>query len=428
MQVKISHPSKTEAIVAVVSTPEELQAIKVHVLTHFQNDVKVPGFRSGKIPAEVLEKHVDQSAFQNRFIEEAVEQLYGQAVQTNQLRVVDRPQISLTKFVPFTTLEFEAKVPIISEIKLADYKKIKLAKKAVTISTGDIKNVISSLKTRMAEKKDVDRAAQESDQVWIDFKGVNDKGEPVSGADGKDYPLVLGSKTFIPGFEENLTGLKAGDEKTFTLKFPSDYGVKTLANKKVSFTVNVTKVQEVVEPKVDDDFAAKVGPFKTVSELKADIKKQLTHERRHELDREYESELIRKVSDKSEVDVPAVLINDQIERFMQDLRQNINYRGLTEAEYLEGEGKTEEQYRQDVVKPQAIERVKASLVLAEIAEIEKLEVSPEELEVRIQTLKGQYQDPQMQAELNKPEAKRDIASRILTEKTVKRLTDYATKK
>jgi trigger factor len=240
--------------------------------------------------------------------------------------------------------------------------------------------------------------------------------------------LLLGSKTFIPGFEENLVGTNAGEEKTFTLTFPKDYGVKALANKKVTFTVNVTKVQEVIEPKVDDAFAAQVGPFKTVKELKDDIKKQLTHERQHELDRDFESELVKEISDKSKVTIPEVMINDQVERLLRDLQQNLTYRGQTFPEFLEQEGKTEEQYRKDVLAPQAEERVKAGLVLSEIAEREGIEVTPEELEIRVQILKNQYQDQAMQAELEKPENRRDIAARLLTEKTLNKLVHYATNK
>jgi trigger factor len=279
----------------------------------------------------------------------------------------------------------------------------------------------------MSEKKDVDRAAAADDQVWIDFKGVNEKGEPVNGADGKDYPIILGSNTFIPGFEDNVVGMSVGEEKSFTLTFPKDYGVKALANKKVTFTVTVTKVQEVIEPKVDDEFAAKAGPFKTVKELKEDIKKQVQSERQYEADRNFEAELIRQISQKTSVALPQVLIEEQIERYLRELKQNVAYRGMTWQEYLEAEGMSEEDYKQNVVQPQAEERLKASLVLAEIAEKEGLEVTPEELEVRMQILKGQYQDAAMQTELEKPEARRDIAARMLTEKTIARLIDYAAK-
>lgn len=428
MQVKKTNPSKTEVVLTVIADEKELAPIKTHVLTHFQKSVKVPGFRAGKIPAEILEKNIEPSALQSQFLEEAIEQLYVAAAQDNKLRPVDRPQIEIKKFVPFTTLEFEAKVSVIGEITLPDYTKIKLAKPEVKVAEKEIKEVLTNLQTRLAEKKDVNRAAKDGDQVWIDFTGVDAKTkDTIKGADGKDYPLVIGSNTFIPGFEPELVGLESGAEKTFTVTFPKDYGAKEMAGRKVTFTVNVTKVQEVITPKLDDAFAAKAGPFKTMAELKKDITAQLSKEQQNQADRDYESELVKKISDKSKVDVPEVLVNDNIERLMRDLKQNLVYRGQTIQEFLDAEGKTEEAYRKEVVKPQAAERVKASLVLAEIAEKEKLDVTPEELEIRMQILKSQYQDPQMQEELAKPEARRDIASRLLTEKTLQKLVGYATK-
>ncbi len=424
MQVKISHPSKTEAVVTIIANEAELKFIQEHVLEHFQGSVKVPGFRAGKVPAEILMKHVDQNQLQSRFLEEAVEQLYAQVMQSHKLRPVANPQIAVKKFVPFNTLEFEATVPVVGEMKLADYKKVKKTKPKVAITAKDVDEVVASLQTRAAEKVDVDRAVKNGDQVYIDFKGVDAKGEPVKGADGKDYPLILGSKSFIPGFEENLIGLKAGDEKTFTLKFPKDYGVKALASKAVTFTVNLIKVQELKEPKLDDAFAVTVGPFKTLADLKADIKKQLLIERQQQADRAYENELIQAISNKSVVAIPKVLVDDQINRMEDEERQNLTYRGQTWQEHLDEEGVNEEQHKEQK-RPQAEERIKASLVMAEIAEAEGLEVTPEELDVRMQLLRGQYQDLAMQAELAKPEARRDIAGRILTEKTLAKLSNYA---
>lgn len=424
MQVKVTHPEPTQAEITVIASESELKSIKVQVLNNFQDRVKIAGFRTGKVPPSVLEKSVDQNQLQSEFLEEALQQLYFQAVRSQKVRPVERPTVELSKFVPFSTLEFVAKVPVVGDLKLGDYKKIKVAKKPVEITSKDISEVIKSLQDRISEKKDVDRPAKTGDQIWIDFKGTDAKGVDVNGAEGKDYHLILGSNKFIPGFEENLIGLKANDEKTFALKFPADYGVKALANKKVTFAVTVSKVQEVVNPKADDNFAAKVGPFKTLGELKEDIKKQLTIERQQEADRAHESDIISAISAKSSMKIPKVLTDDQIERMEREERQNLTYRGQTWEEHLAEEGVTAEEHKEKK-RPDAEERLKASLILAEIAEAEQLEVMPEELEIRMQALKSQYKDPQMLAELEKPETRRDIAGRLLTEKTLARLVGYA---
>ncbi len=425
MQIKRTNSSDTETKLTVIASEKELASMKQHVLGHFRKRVKIAGFREGKAPLELVEKHVDDAIFQSEFLEDAINQLYVQAIREEKLRPISNPNVSITKFVPYTTLEFDAELSIIGAVTLPDYKKVKKTKPVVTVTNDDVKEVLKNLQMRAAEKKDVDRAAKESDQVWIDFAGVDAKGEPVQGADGKDYPIVLGSKTFIPGFEENVIGMKAGEEKSFTLTFPADYHVAALAKKKVTFTVTATRVQEVIEPKVDDAFAATVGPFKSAAELKADIKKQLQAEKQNESDRTFEAELVGELAAKTKVALPQVMVEEQIDKIEEQERQNLVYRGQTWEEHLKDEAVTAEEHREQK-RPEAEKSIRASLMLAEIAEKEGLDITAEELDLRIQLLKGQYQDAAMQAELDKPENRRDIASRILTEKTVATIVDYAT--
>ncbi len=427
MNVKKTNHSPTSVTLQFSVHEAELLPIKQKAVAKLGANLKIAGFRPGKAPQGVIEKNIDQSLLQTEVLEEAVNNLYVKGVEEHQLRPVGQPEISIKKFVPFTTLEFEAKMDVVGEIKLADYKKIKKTKEVTKVLAKDVQEVLDSLKVRAADKKDVSRAAKNGDQVIIDFSGKDTKGKPVAGAEGTGYPLILGSNSFIPGFEDNLIGMKAGDEKSFEITFPKDYGVHALANSKVTFTVKVGGVQEVVEPKIDDEFAKKVGPFKTVEELKADIKKQLTAERQNELDRKFEQELIEEIAKKSTVNVPEGLIEEQLDAAEREERQNLMYRGQTWEEHLKDEGVTESEHRERNRKS-AEERVKAGLVLSEISEKEQLSVTPEELEMRIQLYKGQYQDAAMQAELDKPENRRDIAMRILTEKTINKLTDYATAK
>ena len=427
MQVTKKNLSDTKVQLKLAADAELLTAVKQEVLRELAQNMKLAGFRAGKAPLAMVEKNADPSRLQTEFLEHAVNRLYVFALDQEKLRPVDQPQIKIAKFVPFDTLEIEAEVEIVGEVKLPDYKKIKLTKEKVTITAKDIDEVIGNLRQREAEKQEVQRAAKDGDQVTIDFKGADAKtNEPIGGADGKDYPLTLGSNTFIPGFEPNLVGVKPGEEKAFTITFPKDYGVKTLQNRKVTFTVTVKQVKEVVEPKVDDAFAAKVGPFKTVADLKADIKKQLQAEKDYRADQQYADDLITKITEKAKVAIPNVLVDEQIERLERDQRQNLMYRGQTWQEFLEEQGLTEESYRKQL-RPGAELRVKAGLVLAEIAEAEKVEITAKELDEQMSLLKQRYPDAAMQTELAKPEARRDIASRMLTEKTIAKLTEYASK-
>jgi trigger factor len=426
MQVKKEQKTPTQSHLVITAGVEDLLPIKNHVLGHFRKNVKVPGFRPGKAPIAMVEKNVSQQALLDEFMDHALNDLYRNAIEQEKLRPVASPKVELKKFVPYKELEFHADVETIGEIKLPNYKTIKLTKKPVTITAKDVNDIIANLQNRMAERTNVKRAAKNGDEVVIDFSGRDEEDKPVSGADGKDYPLNLGSKTFIPGFEEELVGLKAGDEKEFKITFPRDYNVAVLQNKKVTFKVSVKKIQELKEPKADDEFAKQAGPFKTLVELKSDIKTQLKAEREKEAQSQYENELIQKIVEKSAVEVPEALIEEQVERMEEEEKRNLVYRGQTWQEHLESEGVTEKEHRERQ-KPDAELRVKAGLVLSEIADQEQLTVESEELEIRIQMLKGQYKDPAMQAELDKPENQQDIASRLLTEKTIAKLVEYSSK-
>jgi trigger factor len=198
-----------------------------------------------------------------------------------------------------------------------------------------------------------------------------------------------------------------------------------LQSKKVTFAITVHKVEEATEEPIDDEFASKVGPFKNLGELKEDIKKQITAERETQAERAFEDAIIKELVKKSKIAIPAGLLAEQVEAVDNEFKQTLMYRGQTFQEYLDASGQTESQYREKELTPAAEERIKAGLILSEIAEAEGLTVTPEELEIRVQILKGQYaSDAQMQAELDKPENRRDVASRLLTEKTIAKIVSF----
>lgn len=428
MQIKLTRNTDTNVTIVVTADAETLEKIKLATVRHFNTkDLKIAGFRAGKAPLDMVEKHLDQQLLQSEFIDRVLNHFYSQAVIKENLRTVGQPQVNLKKFVPFTTVEFDVTVEVLGKITLPDYTKIRKLKETAKVAAKDIADVLESLAKRAAEKKPVTRAAKSGDEVVIDFEGVDAKGQSVNGTDGKDYPLILGDSSFIPGFEENVVGVKVGDKKTFTIPFPKDYGVKALQSKKVTFTITAKTVSELVLPKVDDDFARKTGPFTSLQNLKDDIKAQLTIERQRELDQQYDNDLLKQIADKTTVTIPESVIDEQVLRAEAEEKQNLTYRGQTWQEHLDSEGVTEEEHRKRNRKD-ALEQVRIGIVLGAIGDKEGIVVEPEELEVRMQLLKGQYQDPQMQAELEKPEARQDAASRIRIEKVLAKLSDYATKK
>lgn len=419
MKLHTDRKKDTLVVLEITASVEELAKVKNKVLHALAPRVKVAGFRDGKVPMEVVEKNIDDATYQSEFINEAINTLYVAALKEERIRPVDQPQVSVKKFVPFTELEFTMEIAVVGKIKLPDYKKIKAKMTEVKISAKEIDEVLKNLQTRAADKKEVNRVAKLKDEAVIDFKGVDKKGEPVAGADGKDYPLVLGSGTFIPGFEDNVVGMKIGDEKSFEVTFPKDYGAKALQNAKVTFTIKLNKLSEVVEPALDDKFASTVGPFENLKQFKDDIKKQLEHDASHRAERDWEAAIVNELADKTVVAIPEVLLTEQSEMIMQEVKQNVVQRGMTFDEFIASSGMTEEEYKKNEVAPEAERRVKAGLMLSEIADVEGIDVEPEELEARMQQLKGQYRDPKMQEELDKPENRREINSRLRTEKVIK---------
>jgi len=421
MKLHVERPTETQANVVVSAEPEELAKIKNRVLKKLAPRVKLSGFRDGKAPIEMIEKNVDQQLFQSEFLDEAVNTLYVAALKEERLRPVGNPKVEITKFVPFTSLEATYEIPVVGTVKLPNYKKTTVKKVEMNITKKDIDIVLSNLQQRASEKTEVKRAVKDTDEAWIDFNGVDKAGKAIKGADGKDYPLAIGSGAFIPGFEEKVIGMSAGDSKEFVVTFPKDYGAKELQNAKVAFTVKLNKVMEVTLPKLDDKFAATVGPFKKLEELNADVKKQLEHEQKHKIERDFEAALINDLADKTKVAIPDTLIQEQEESILQEVRQNVVQRGMTFDEFLTSQGTTEEEYKVKEVTPEAVRRVKAGLVLSEIADIEGIDVTEEELEARMIQLKSQYPDKQMQTQLDAPESRREINARLRSEKVIQYL-------
>lgn len=427
MQVTIEKLAETKRKLAVSADLVELNKAKAEAVRKLGSSAKLAGFRAGKAPARLVEKNLDQNALQAEVLDSLINQLYIEAVNQNKLRVVGRPEVSITKFVPFTQLEFTAEAEVIGDVKLANYKLIKLERPKAIASAKDVNDVIDNLNRQNAVRKDASRAAKTGDEVTIDFAG-RDAGtnQKINGADGKDYPLLLGSDQFIPGFEKELVGLKAGGSKEFTLTFPADYAVSSLRSKKVTFDVAVKKVVELELAKVDDAWAARISPFKNLSELKADIKKQVTAEKQRGLDQQYQRDLLSKISEKSSVAIPKALVDEEIERLENDEKRNLAYRGETFQEHLGSEKMTAEQHKEQK-RPAAETNLKGSLVLAEIADREKLSITDDEINQRLDQLREQYRDQQMRSELAQPSARSQIASQILTEKTFARLENYASK-
>lgn len=424
MKTTVTHESDTRVKVVVAADHAELAAAEQVALKRLAKTVKVNGFRTGHVPLEIVKKHADPNALAQETLDAALNRAVAEAFLNNNLQVLARPEVEIKKYVPGELLEFTAEADVLPEVKLGDYKKLKAKKAAVNVDKKEIDEVIERIQKGLSEKKEVKRAAKIGDEAVIDFVGKKD-GEAFQGGTGKDYPLVLGSNSFIPGFEDALVGLKAGDTKDVKLAFPKDYHAKDLAGQDVVFEVTVKKVNSVKLPALDDKFAAKAGPFTSMDDLRKDIKAEITAQAERRAKDDLKDELVKQLVAKSMVSVPSVLRDDQIRSLEQDLRQNLMYRGRTLEQYFKEKGYAD---RDAWVKAEANDaadaRIKAGLVLAQLSKELKIEATADELAAHINAYKQQYaNNPKMAKHFDKPEAQREVANRLITEKTIDKLVE-----
>lgn len=424
MKTTVTHESGTRVKVVVAADHAELAAAEQVALKRLAKTVKVNGFRTGHVPLEIVKKHADLNALAQETLDAALNRAVAEAFLNNNLQVLARPEVEIKKYVPGELLEFTAEADVLPEVKLGDYKKLKAKKAAVNVDKKEIDEVIERIQKGLSEKKEVKRAAKIGDETVIDFVGKKD-GEAFQGGTGKDYPLVLGSNSFIPGFEDALVGLKAGDTKDVKLTFPKDYHAKDLAGQDVVFEVTVKKVNSVKLPALDDKFAAKAGPFTSMEDLRKDIKAEIAAQAERKATDDLKDELVKQLVAKSTVSVPSVLRDDQIRSLEQDLRQNLMYRGRTLEQYFEEKGYAD---RDAWVKAEASDaadaRIKAGLVLAQLSKELKIEATADELAAHINAYKQQYaNNSKMAKHFDKPEAQREVANRLITEKTIDKLVE-----
>lgn len=419
MKTSIKHISDTRVQLTIMLTAAELETAKQVALVRLGRKLSVPGFRKGHVPAGVIAKNVDPSALAEETVDAAISKAVAEAYTTENIMPLERPDVEVKKFVPEQELEFTAESEILPEVKLGDYHKLKVKRAEVKVSKADIDDVVLRVRKNFAEKNEVKRAAANDDETVIDFIGKKDD-VAFEGGTGKDYSLVLGSGSFIPGFEEAIVGHKAGDEFDVPLEFPKDYHAKDLAGQKVVFAVTLKKVSETKLPEENDELAAKTGEFTSIDELREDISRELTAQKNREADDKVRDDLVGQLVEKSKVAAPQILIDDQLRSIETDMQQNLMYQGLTLDQYISQKGfKDEADWKEKEVIPAAKRRVQAALVLSAVARKEKIVPNDEQVAARVETYKKQYaNNPDMVKRFDEPEIQGDIANRLATELTV----------
>ena len=422
MKTKSKKISDSRVELTVSLDAKDLEPIKKKALEKLAKDLKVEGFRKGKVPVEIAKKFIPDNDLNTEVADMAVRTTVINAFMEAEKSPLVLPSVNVTKYVPEEMLEYTATADIIPDVKLGDYKKLGVKKPTAKVTDKEVKEILDNIATSFAEKKVVKRAAKTGDEVVIDFVGKKG-GEAFDGGSAKDYKLTLGSQTFIPGFEEGIVGHESGDKFDLPLTFPKDYGAKDLAGAKTVFEVLVKQVNEIEKPKIDDELATKCGPFKTLDELKADIRKNIEMQNTHKLNEKFKDDLVNALVEKSKVPAPKILIEDQIKAIREDMSRNAAAQGLSFEEFLERNHETLENWKKEAEKIAEI-RVKASLALQFLAVEQKITVSDELVAAKIAELKDVYKNsPEALKSLKDPNVKMDIKNRMIIEATL----DYLVK-
>lgn len=349
----------------------------------------VPGFRKGKAPMAIIEKYYGEGVFYEDAINFIVEETYPKAVEENDVHPVDYPELDIVQIGKDVDFIYTAKVTVKPEVKLGQYKGLEATKISYLVTDEDVEAEINMLKEKNARIINKENGTiEKGDIAVIDFEGFIDD-TPFEGGKAENYELVVGSGTFIPGFEDQLVGAKVGETVDVNVTFPEDYHAENLKGKPALFKVTIKDIKVKEYPVVDDEFAKDVSEFETLEELKADIRRKIQEENDKRAKMELEDQLIGKVVSASEVDIPEAMINQEIDYMVKDMDYRLRYQGLNIDQYMEMMGITMETLRNDL-KEVATNRVKTSLVLEAIAKAENITATEEEIENRAEEHAKRY--------------------------------------
>ena len=383
----------------------------------------IPGFRKGKAPFKIVERYYGDSIFYEDAFNELAPVVYDEEIKENKIEVASRPQVDVVQMEKGKDLIFTAIVATKPEVKLGKYKEIPLKKIEYKVTDEDIDHEINHMAEHNSRMVTVeDREVKDKDIVTIDFEGFTD-GKPFEGGKAENYELTIGSKTFIPGFEDQIIGMKIGEEKDIKVTFPEDYFSKDLAGKEATFHVVLHGIKEKQLPTIDDEFAKDVSEFDTLKELKDSIKEKMEKENEERAKHETEDAAIEEVCKNTNIDIPEGMVELEIDNIMQNLDQRLSYQGLNLEQYLKMMGKSEEDFRKDY-KEQAEKNVKTRLVLEQIVKDEKIKEDEKYIKEKLEEMAKQYNRKVEDLEKNE-ELKNYLAESSKTEQAVELIVKNA---
>ena len=378
---------KSQVALTVEVGAAEFEAAIEKAYQKMRKKINVPGFRPGKAPRKIIEGMYGAEVFFEEAINIAFPEAYEAAVKEQELQVVGYPEVEMVGECTKEGFTFKATAPVYPEVTLGQYKGLSAPKDEVKVTAADVDERLKQLSDRNTRLVSVEREAKEGDTAVIDFEGFLN-GEPFEGGKGENHSLELGSHSFVPGFEEQVVGMKAGDEKDIDITFPEDYHAD-LAGKAVVFKVKVHEVKEKEVPAMDDEFAKDVSEFDTLKELKADLKKKITEERQKDADRAFEDALMEQVAEGITAEIPDAMVENQARQFVDNFKMQIAQQGIPFDQYAKMTGMDEAKLVEDAKEP-AQRQVRMDLAVAAIIKAESIEASDEEVEEEYKKMAEQY--------------------------------------
>ena len=390
MSFKVEQLEEKNMVKLVIeATAEEFEAGLNTAYNKSKSKINVPGFRKGKAPRKIIEQLYGQEVFFEDAANAIIPDAYAKACIESELDIVSQPKISVTQLEKGKPFVFEAEVAVRPEVELGNYKGVEVSKVDTEATDADVEEEIKKVAEQNSRTITVeDRAVKDGDMTVIDFEGFID-GEAFEGGKGENYPLTIGSHSFIDNFEDQIIGMNIGDEKEINVTFPEDYHAEELKGKPATFKVSVKEIKEKQLPDIDDDFAQDVSDFDTLDEYKADLKKKIAERKEAEAKRQKETEAIEKIVADSKMDIPQAMIDTQVTRMAEDFAQRLQQQGLSLETYFKYTGLTAEKILDDM-KPEAVKRIQNSLVLEAVAKAENIQVSDDEFNAELSKMAEMY--------------------------------------
>lgn len=399
MDFKLEKLPKSKISLTISIDAEELNKYLDKAIAEITKHVDVKGFRPGKAPKHLVVDHVGQNKINDEILNTAIEGSYSKVIIDNDIDVVAHPKIEVLKFVPGQELEYKAEVSVSPEIKLPDYKAIaqksgKEDRQEVKVEEKELKDALDWIVNSRAQYTKAERPAQKGNLAVVSYELRND-GVKVEGGDQKEQPIILGEGKMVQGFEDQIIGMKTGEEKEFSLDMPKDFRNTQIAGKKVDFKVAVNDILQRDLPKLDDEFAKSLGQFENLAALEKNIKDGMMNEKEQAEKERFRIALVSKIAKDSGMDVPDIMIESELDKMIHELRHDIEHQGMEFEKYLEHIKKTHEDLLKEF-RDKAVERVKIALVMREIGKVEKIDVSAEELAAKeievLEKMGGQSQN------------------------------------